>query len=101
MNAQVTRLMCPFCGPRELGEFVFHKTLPPPDATPFGRIYERIDRPELSIEHWQHLLGCRGWLLVRRNPTTGAVLETLLLGDGASGDGHDGAGSDPRARTTP
>jgi sarcosine oxidase delta subunit len=84
-----------------LGEFVFHKTLPPPGATAFGKIYERVDRPDLSIEHWQHLHGCRGWLLVRRNPTTGTVLETLLLGDGAAGDGHDGAGSGPQAATAP
>ncbi len=41
-----------------------------------------------SVEHWQHVEGCRGWLKVERNPSTGAVLATRLLGgspaDGAS-----------------
>jgi sarcosine oxidase delta subunit len=79
----VTRLVCPFCGPRELREFVFRKTLPPGPASAFARCYERVDRPEISVEHWQHVEGCRGWLLVRRNPSTGAVLEIRLLGGGA------------------
>ena len=79
----MTRLVCPFCGPRELREFVFHKTLPPVNATAFAQVYERIDRPNLSIEHWQHVQGCRGWLLVQRNPSSGGVLEIRLLGSGA------------------
>jgi sarcosine oxidase delta subunit len=81
----VTRLICPFCGPRELREFEFHKTLPAGSGSAFSRCYERIDRPEHSVEHWQHAEGCRGWLLVHRNPTTGEVLETRLLGGAAVG----------------
>ena len=80
----MTRLVCPFCGARELREFVFHKTLPSSGpASAFARCYERVDRPEISVEHWQHVEGCRGWLLVRRNPSTGAVLEARLLGGAA------------------
>jgi sarcosine oxidase delta subunit len=79
----VTRLVCPFCGPRELREFVFHKTLPSAPGSAFARCYERVDRADISVEHWQHLEGCRGWLLVRRNPSTGAVLETRLRGGAA------------------
>ena len=78
----MTQLACPFCGPRELREFEFRKTLPEPGGTPFARVYERVDRPALSVEHWQHVEGCRAWLLVRRNPSTGAVLELELLGGG-------------------
>ena len=82
----MTRLICPFCGPRELREFEFYKTLPAAVADgAFSRTYERIDRPDLSVEHWQHVEGCRGWLLVHRNPSTGAVLETRLLGGAADG----------------
>jgi methylglutamate dehydrogenase subunit B len=76
----VSLLVCPFCGPRELREFHFHKTLPPDRGSVFEQTYERSDNPEFSVEHWQHLLGCRAWLCVTRNPSTGAVLETLLLG---------------------
>jgi sarcosine oxidase subunit delta len=74
--------VCPFCGPRELSEFHFHKTVAPAGATEFEAIYERTNRLDDSLEHWQHLLGCRAWLLVRRNPSTGHVLETEMLGGG-------------------
>ncbi len=77
----MTRLACPFCGPRELLEFEFHKTLPSAgSAGAFARTYERVADPELSIEYWQHVAGCRAWLLVHRNPTSGAVLAVELLG---------------------
>ena len=71
----MTRLTCPFCGLRELREFEFHKTLPESGSTPYARVYERVSRLDDSLEHWQHLL-------VRRNPSSGAVLETLILGGG-------------------
>jgi sarcosine oxidase subunit delta len=75
------RLDCPFCGPRELREFRFLKTLPDDAAaaTPFARTYERLGNPQDSREHWQHLAGCRAWLAVRRNPSTGEVREVALL----------------------
>ena len=77
----MTRLACPFCGPRALREFSFHKTLPAAaGGAAFERTYERFASLELSIEHWQHVAGCRAWLLVRRNPSTGAVLAVQLLG---------------------
>ena len=76
----MTRLVCPFCGPRELQEFEFHKTLPVPGPTGYAAVYERIDRPDTSLEHWQHVQGCRAWLRVRRNPSTGAVHAIDLLG---------------------
>jgi len=80
----VSRLVCPFCGPRELREFHFHKTLPTSDAssTPYQRVYERLGRLDSSIEHWQHTGGCRSWLLVRRNPSTGDVHEITELSGG-------------------
>ena len=78
----MTRIACPFCGPRELREFRFHKTLPLAGAADaFQRVYERRGSLEVSDEHWQHLLGCRAWLYVRRNPSTGAVLAVAPLED--------------------
>jgi methylglutamate dehydrogenase subunit B len=76
----VNRLSCPFCGARELEEFVFHKTLPEPGASEYAAVYERANRLEDSREYWQHVHGCRAWLLVRRNPSSGAVLAIELLG---------------------
>jgi len=76
------RLDCPFCGARELHEFRFHKSLPAPQAaaTQYQRVYERVGSLTHSEEHWQHLLGCRAWLRVSRNPSNGDVLEVVLLG---------------------
>ena len=42
-------------------------------------VYERINRLAVSMEHWQHVHGCRAWLLVRRNPSDGSVLDVRLL----------------------
>lgn len=80
----MTQLDCPFCGPRELEEFYFHKTLPEPGANAVASVYERISRFDLSCEHWQHVHGCRAWLAVRRNPSTGQVLEVRQLGSEAT-----------------
>jgi heterotetrameric sarcosine oxidase delta subunit len=76
----MTALACPFCGPRELGEFEFLKTLPNADSREFSRIYERIDLPSRSVELWQHVGGCRAWLQAQRNPSSGEIYEILLLG---------------------
>jgi len=76
----MTQLVCPFCGARELEEFSFRKTLPEPGSTPFAEVYERVNRLDVSVEHWQHVHGCRAWLLVRRNPSSGEVLEVQLMG---------------------
>ena len=76
----MSSLACPFCGERELHEFVFRKTVPREGGDAFERVYLRVDDPALSIEHWQHLHGCRAWLLVHRNPTTGAVHSVQPLG---------------------
>ena len=78
------RLGCPFCGPRDLREFEFHKTLAADDqGNAYQRTYERVASLEHSVEHWQHVEGCRGWLLVQRNPSTGQVIDVRLLGAGA------------------
>jgi len=81
----MNRLYCPFCGARELEEFRFHKTLAEPAANAYEEVYARTNRPAVSVEHWQHILGCRAWLLVRRNPSADTVLEVRLV---AGGDGH-------------
>ena len=76
----MTRLACPFCGPRELREFQFHKTLPSADSEgEFEQTYLRVADPQLSIEHWQHVGGCRAWLLVHRNPSSGVALGVEIL----------------------
>jgi sarcosine oxidase delta subunit len=88
VDTPMTRLHCPFCGARELEEFRFHKTLAEPGADACGEVYLRVNRLTMSREHWQHVKGCRAWLLVCRNPSDGTVLDVRLA---ASGDAlaHD------------
>lgn len=73
------QLHCPFCGERELEEFVFRKTVADSDTDAVAAVYARVNRPDLSVEHWQHAHGCRSWLLVKRNPSTGAVLQCEVV----------------------
>ena len=70
---------CPFCGPRELHEFEFRKTRANVGSSPFDNVYLRVDSLDLSVEYWQHVHGCRAWLLVQRNPSTGVVLGVEML----------------------
>jgi heterotetrameric sarcosine oxidase delta subunit len=78
----MNRLYCPFCGPRELEEFRFHKTLAEPGANAYEEVYARINRPAMSLEHWQHVYGCRAWLRVHRNPSDGTVRDVRLVAGG-------------------
>jgi heterotetrameric sarcosine oxidase delta subunit len=75
----MNQLMCPFCGPRDLHEYEFRKTRESVMSSEFSRVYLRVDSLESSTEYWQHVLGCRAWLLIRRNPSTGEVLDTSAL----------------------
>ena len=74
----IPALDCPFCGSRPLEEFLFRKTLPNAGEGSFEAVYLRVDSAEQSVEEWQHVGGCRAWLQVRRNPSTGEVLEARL-----------------------
>jgi sarcosine oxidase subunit delta len=71
------RISCPFCGDRDLQEFVYRG-----DASAAGigdcsdmveRVYLR-DNPAGPIdEHWYHAQGCRRWLVVTRDTRTHAI----------------------------
>ena len=75
----MNQLHCPFCGARELHEFEFRKTRANVDSSEFSQVYLRVDSLQSSVEYWQHVQGCRAWLLVQRNPSTGAVLDVEML----------------------
>jgi sarcosine oxidase subunit delta len=60
------RITCPFCGPRDEAEFAYRGDATAPD----GELYIR-DNPKGWHEEWfQHALGCRQWLRVRRHTVT-------------------------------
>lgn len=76
------RITCPFCGDRDLHEFVYRG-----DASAAGigdgssivdRVYLR-DNPAGPIdEHWYHAQGCRRWLVVTRDTVTHVISAVRL-----------------------
>lgn len=75
----MSSLDCPFCGPRMLEEFAFQRTCGARDGDAVSRVYLRTERVDRSLEYWQHVQGCRAWLTVVRNPSTGEILSVRML----------------------
>jgi heterotetrameric sarcosine oxidase delta subunit len=86
------RINCPFCGERDLQEFVYQS-----DANAYGpsvpaegpvsdEVRDRaadavyfLDNPAGPHEGlWYHRWGCRSWLRVRRDTRTHAILSVAL-----------------------
>ena len=81
------RIQCPFCGERDLSEFVYlgDATVGRPDpqaadaqARFFEAAYLRDNPAGPHAEFWYHASGCRSWLRVRRNTRTHEILGTEL-----------------------
>ncbi|RUU44908.1 sarcosine oxidase subunit delta [Mesorhizobium sp. M6A.T.Ca.TU.002.02.2.1] len=71
------RIVCPFCGERELGEFTYLGDAKPvrPSAGAsgdevFDYVYLRGNVAGETSEHWYHGGGCRTWLKITRNTLT-------------------------------
>lgn len=70
------RIPCPFCGPRDAQEFVYlgdaTRQRPPSDAPDamFDYVYLRDNPAGPHREYWQHVSGCRSWLIVTRDTRT-------------------------------
>ncbi|HTT02962.1 MAG TPA: sarcosine oxidase subunit delta [Steroidobacteraceae bacterium] len=69
-------IACPFCGEREVAEFEFRLSIAPWGVDAAEQLYFRSAEPARSIEHWQHVRGCRMWLELHRDLRSGAILET-------------------------
>ncbi|RWK56667.1 sarcosine oxidase subunit delta [Mesorhizobium sp.] len=74
------RIVCPFCGERELGEFTClgdAKPLRPAAGASedevFDYVYLRDNIAGATSEHWYHGGGCRAWLKITRNTLTHAI----------------------------
>lgn len=74
------RIPCPFCGPRGNEEFTYRGGLGPhrpdsDDPTAWHTYVYLRDNPAGPVrEYWQHVHGCRAWLMVTRDTRTHAVL---------------------------
>jgi heterotetrameric sarcosine oxidase delta subunit len=71
------RIVCPFCGERELGEFTYLGDAKPvrpaanaSEGEVFDYLYLRDNVAGAMSEYWYHGGGCRAWLKVARNTLT-------------------------------
>jgi len=81
------RIECPFCGERDLAEYVylgdagFRRPDPEAQDAPqrfFEAVYLRDNPCGPHVELWFHAHGCRSWLRVTRDTRTHEVLGVEL-----------------------
>ena len=89
------RIDCPFCGPRDHGEFTYAgdatKVRPAHGSTDMEAwldyVYFRDNPKGVHKELWYHAHGCRQWLVVERDTTTHDVLSVAFAKLSKSGGG--------------
>lgn len=71
------RIPCPFCGERDHSEFsyggdgsIVYPELDAPVAQWVDAVFQRENIRGVQTESWQHVSGCRQWLLVERDTMT-------------------------------
>jgi sarcosine oxidase subunit delta len=90
----VLRICCPVCGERDYTEFRYggdatksrplHGASSPRDWHDYVFVFE--NPKGLHREFWQHVLGCRQWLVLERNTATNAVGGSWLARDAVAGE---------------
>jgi methylglutamate dehydrogenase subunit B len=80
------RIPCPYCGERDVQEFVHRGDAAPvrPDGEDgiFDYVYLRDNPAGLLAEHWYHAQGCRNWIEVTRDTRTHDILGSRLAKGG-------------------
>lgn len=81
-------ISCPHCGPRDHTEFAYGGDAAarrPAGDAPLAEwhdfVYQRDNPRGPHDELWQHVQGCRLWLMVRRDTLTHEILEVRLPHD--------------------
>jgi methylglutamate dehydrogenase subunit B len=86
------RIPCPYCGSRDLSEFVYLGDAAPKRPDPAAEnaaelFYEYVylrENPAGPIrELWYHSSGCRSWLVVSRNTRTHYIADAKLAMEAA------------------
>jgi sarcosine oxidase subunit delta len=75
------RITCPWCGERDYTEFRYGSDASKPrpahgtgDLKAWHDHVFLFDNPKgRTLEYWQHVLGCRQWLVLERDTATNAV----------------------------
>jgi sarcosine oxidase subunit delta len=83
-------IICPNCGPRDYSEFRYGgdaaKRRPAHGETDVKTWHDHVflfDNPKgAHHEYWQHVLGCRQWLILERDTATNHVGHSRLASDG-------------------
>lgn len=85
------RIVCPYCGDRDTGEFIFrgeamgrHPGLNADEDAMFEHVYHRTNLSGKTREHWYHAQGCRNWIVVERDTLTHTIFSARLAKDGES-----------------
>jgi heterotetrameric sarcosine oxidase delta subunit len=94
------RIHCPHCGTRDNSEFRYggdaNKRRPAHGSGSLADWHDYVfvfDNPKgWHREFWQHLLGCRQWLVLERNTATGEVGACRLARDAANGSAAPATG---------
>lgn len=93
------RIPCPHCGVRDYTEFHYAgdatKLRPAHDAGDLQAWHDYVflfDNPKgAHLEYWQHVEGCRQWLVLERDTATNTVGRSWLARDRATEQSHDPA----------
>ncbi|MBI5263354.1 MAG: sarcosine oxidase subunit delta [Bradyrhizobium sp.] len=87
------RIPCPYCGSRDLSEFVYHGDAAPKRPDPaaenaselfYTYVYLRENPAGPLRELWYHASGCRSWLIVTRDTRTHDIAGAVLAMESAS-----------------
>lgn len=80
VNDRMLRIDCPFCGLRDHSEFTYggdaSVEYPALDASAdlwHDAVFQRENIDGVQFETWQHLQGCRMWIIVERDTRTHAI----------------------------
>ena len=74
------RIPCPFCGERDHSEFSYggdgtieYPALDAPVEDWLKAVFQRENIRGMQTETWQHVNGCRMWLIVERDTMSHAI----------------------------
>ena len=82
------RIDCPFCGERDHSEFAYggdasveYPGLDAPVEVWLEAVFQRDNIDGVQFESWQHLHGCRLWIIVERDTCTHEILSVRPADD--------------------
>ena len=85
------RINCPFCGERDHSEFsyggdgsIVYPALDAPVEEWVEAVFQRENIRGVQTESWQHVSGCRQWVLVERDTMTHEIHSVRAAHEGVA-----------------